>query len=257
MNFTSLFIGALTLKHQTFVALRERSDVFWRGFLVLLVAALVAGVFGSLAGAFGKVAPQVSKEQVLAQANQIYDNSYTGPPELKEQFRPYATESASMIYELGLLPPRAGEGARPISAILDYAGNLLATPFSGGWTGWLLLAGLLFQFSARLLGGRASMAQMLGLTSLAAAPHIFAAVTALLDVVGALSGINSLLSFVIGVWSAVIYVKATAVAQNFSIGRALGAIAIGLLIFVGVLIVGAFLVGLVVGALVTIVSAPR
>ncbi len=248
MNWQTNFVGALMLKHDTFVELRERSDVFLRGFVVLLFAALVAGAFASLSNAIGTVTPLVTKDQVLAQANAIFESADFGPPEIKTQIQPYVTEIASMMYELENLPPRAGESVRPVVAFLNFVGGTLATPFRWEWIGWTLFAGLLFQFSARLLGGQASMAQMLGLTTLAVAPQIFSSVTSLLTLIGTVSGVGLLASasgvvgFGIAVWSAAVYVKATSVAQNFSMGRAVGAIALGGGILAGMLIVLALVV---------------
>lgn len=260
MTFSTLFVGALTLKNETFVALRERSDVFLRGFVVLLFAAIVAGLFAALSGALGDISPQLTKDQVIQIANQSFENSYNGPPEMKAQFQAYPGEIASMIYELETLPPRAGEGARLIASIINYVGNVLATPFSWMWAGWMLFAGLLFQISARLLGGRASINQMLGLTALAAAPQIFSSLTSLLELfatlgnIPVLSNVNGLLGFLISLWSAVVYVKATSVAQNFSIGRAVGAIALGVGILVVVLLALVVVLGVLIGGFVGAVS---
>ncbi len=260
MNFSTLFVGALTLKNESFVALRERSDVFLRGFVVLLFAAIVAGLFAALSGALGDISPQLTKDQVIQIANQSFESSYNGPPEMKAQFQAYPGEIASMIYELETLPPRAGQVARPIAAIINYVGNVLVTPFSWMWAGWMLFAGLLFQFSARLLGGRASINQMLGLTALAAAPQIFSSLTSLLNLlaaradVTALGSLASLLSFIIAIWSAAIYIKATSVAQNFSLARSVGAIALGYGILILVVIVGVLVFGVVVGGVIGTVA---
>lgn len=262
MTLSQLFIGALTLKSEVFNTLRARSDVFLRGFLVLLVAGLVTGAIGSLIGAIDTVSPLVTKEQVIQMANASFEAQYNGPPELKAMIQPYPGEIASMIYELDRLPPRAGEAGRPIAAILNYVGNTLATPFRWEMAGWMLFAGLVIHFAARLLGGRAGIAQMLGLTSLAAAPQIFSAVTSLLTLVlltsgaGALGLLNSLLGLVIGVWSAAIYIKATAVAQNFSVWRAIVAIVLGFVFLVVAIVLLAILAALLVASLLAPVFRP-
>lgn len=258
MKFADLFIGALTLKHRTFVSLRDNSEAFRRGFMVLLVAALVAGAFTSLVSAVQNASVANNKAQVIESAVSSFRSTYRGPAEMESVIESYIREGIGIGLDIAALPPRAGQGARPIAAILDYIGNVLSTPFHAGWTGWLLLAGLLVHFSSRLLGGRASIAQMLGLTSLAAAPHIFSALTALLTLAGPLGAVNSLLGFLISIWSLIVYIKATAVAQNFSAGRAIGAIAIGFLILIGIAILISILVGLIVGGFIaTAVSQTR
>ncbi len=239
MRWQDNFIGALTFRTATFIALRERSDVFQRGFQVLLVAALVVGLFTSLSGAIRRVTPLTTETQVLAEARQSFENSYNGPPEIGAQIEPYITEIAGMIYDLINLPPRGGAAFRPVAAVLSYIGGVISTPFSLQFAGWLLLSGLLFHFSSRLLGGRASMSQMLGLTSLAAAPQIFSALTNLLMLIqttsgiAVLGGLASLLGFLISIWSAAVYFQATAVAQNFSYARTLAAIVLGYVILIG------------------------
>jgi hypothetical protein len=161
-----------------------------------------------------------------------------------------------MIYEIEVLPPRAGEAARPVTALLNYFGLVLATPFSWQWIGWTLFAGLVIHFSSRLLGGRASMAQMLGLTCLAAAPQIFTALTALFTLlavlgrVGALDTIGTLLGGLIALWSAVVYVKATAVAQQITWLRSLGAIALGFGLVLALALAAVILLGLIASLLI-------
>lgn len=255
MNWQSNFVGALTLKHQIFAALRERSDVFLRGFLVLLIAALVAGVFASLNVTVREFQPPPSKEEITQQVLDNFRSRYRGSEQLRATIEPYIREGVSMVYEIRRLPPRAGEGARPVAAILNYVGSVLATPFTWMWIGWTLFAGLLFHFASRLLGGRATIAQMLGLTALAAAPQIFSALTSLLELIASGGGaavvgaVNSLLGFVIGIWSAIIYVKATSVAQDFSIARAIGAIALGFLLLFLVFLLAIILFAMVIGLL--------
>lgn len=256
MNWQTNFVGALTLNHQVFAALRERSDVFLRGFLVLLVAALVAGVFASLNTTARDFLPPPSKEELTQQVLDNFRNNYRGPADLEPNIESYIREGVSMGYEIMHLPPRAGEGARPVAAILSYVGNVLATPFSWMWVGWTLFAGLLIHLASRLLGGRANIAQMLGLTALAAAPQILTSVTNVLTLIasngglGLFGGLNSILGFVISVWSAAVYIKATSVAQNFSLARALGAVVLGIAFFILGIILAAILVGFMVAVLI-------
>lgn len=264
MTLQDTFTGALLFKTSMLTALRERSDVFWRGFLVLLVAALIAGAVGSLRGAFGELGSTVSEEQVIQTALASFESSYNGPPDLKPVMQSMVREVAGMVYELLSLPPRAGEGARPIIAILHWLGETLAAPFSFAFIGWTLFAGLVFQLTSSWFGGRAHLAQMLGLTALAAAPQALTAIPNLLTLLAemtnasALTLANGLLGLLIGAWSLLIYVKATSVAQQFSIGKAVGAIVVGLLIMIAVLIVLTIVVAIAVGVLIgAIGSAAR
>lgn len=263
MHWRDNFIGALKLQDATFAALRDRSDVFQRGFSVLLVAALFAGLFASLQTALRVGTIGLSEDQVIAQAQQSFDQSYRGPAELRATFETYTTELTAMIYEVLSLPPRAGEAARPIAAVLAYIGGVLAHPFTWDFVGWMLFGGLVFQFAARLLGGRASMAQMLGLTALAAAPQVFTAITSILGLIATLSGVgafgsaNGLIGFVLAIWSAAIYVKATAVAQGFTTGRALEAIILGYVFLFGSFVVLFLLFIVLIALLVISLSSQR
>lgn len=248
MRWQDTFLGALTFRHATFAALRERSDVFARGFLVLAIAALIAGLASAIPPALERFGPTMTREQVLQQAQSSFDQSYNGPAATRAQVEPYVTEIAGMVYDLIALPPQGGDLARPVAAALTYARGVLENPFRWEFVGWLLFAGLVFHMASRALGGRASMAQMLGLTALAAAPGAFRVIPSLISLVVTLTSapligaLGGLLGFALTLWSAAVYVKATAVAQGFSLGRTIGALALGC----GFMLVAAIVVGFVV-----------
>lgn len=260
MNFQDLFVGALSLNSKAFEALRERSDVFWRGFLVLLFAGIFAGVFGALPEAISHVTPLATKDEVIQIARGQFENNYSGPADLKPVYEEYVDNIASAIYEVLSLPPRAGEGARAVTAVLDWVGNVLATPFTSRWIGGILFLGLLFQLIARWLGGRASMAQMLGMTALATAPQIFWSLTSVLTLISNVSNIAAFgavvpaLNFVIMLWTAVIYVKAMAVAQKFTIWRSIGTVVLGGVVLIAAFIVFFIVLGAAVAALVVVTA---
>lgn len=251
MTLRETFMGALLLRRQTFVALRERSDVFLRGFLVLLAAGLIVGLFMGLEGAVARSVPPPSKDAVIAQALANFDDRYRGDAETRALIEPFITEGVSMVYEIMALTPRGGELARPVATILELIGTTLALPFSWAWAGWLLFAGLLFHLTSRWLGGRAGIAQMLGLTALAAAPQILLALGALFGILQTLAGaplgfLVSIIGFLAAIWSAVVYIQAVSVAQGFSWLRAIGAIALGYVVLIGVFIALVVLFGLLV-----------
>lgn len=254
MKLADLFVGALTLRTDTFVTLRGQSDVFQRGFTVLFLVALVVGLFASLNTLIEPLSPPLSRDQVIEQARQtgglsIYNARYYGPEEFRAQYEAYASEIAAMFYDLQTAQPNTGPAAPWLEAILGYIGQVLALPWSWSFAGILLFQGLLFHLTARWLGGRAGMAQMLGLTSLASAPMLFSSVTSLFTLlatlggIGLLGGLTGLLGFIITIWSGVVYVKAMAVAQQFSIARAIGAIVLGILLLLGLAILAVILVG--------------
>jgi len=83
--------------------------------------------------------------------------------------------------------------------------------------------GLLVLVFAKLMGGRATIQQMLGTTSLVAVPH-------LLDLFAFIPCLGSLLGLVAFLWGLVIYVKGTAVANEFGLGKAVLAVLLPVII---------------------------
>ncbi len=256
MNILSLIGGALALRTDTFKTLRERSDVFYRGFLVVLVVGVLAGAFAAGGALVTRVLRPPNVNRVTQEALRGFENSYTGPPELKPVIASYIQESVAMAIEIDRLQPQAGAYARPIARLLRWLGETLAMPLGGGFLGLLLLGGLLVHLSSRWLGGRAGMAQMLGLGALGFAPQLLDPISSLLTLAGNLSGVGafgpvrSLIGLVALVWGVVIYVKATAIAQQFSYLRAIGAIIIAVVLAALLLVLIAVIVGLIVGGLI-------
>ena len=255
MNLWNLFIGALTLRTETYVQLRERSDTFLRGFLVLAVAGVIAGAFVATEMLVTQLALP-SKDAAVAQVQAGMAQAQI-PPAFRGMAEAYVLNAVSMVYELEHLPPQAGAWATPLATGLDWLGATLRTPFNFGYVGWTVVGGLLFGGVALWFGGRGDLNKMLGLTALAAAPQVFNALIVLLTTlatltgISALTGLNGLLGLGIALWSAVIYVKATAIAQNFSVGRAVASIALGLAILVGLVVALIVLLVLVIGWLVS------
>jgi hypothetical protein len=264
MNTFSLIAGALTLRTDTFKALNERSDVFLRGFLVVFMVGLVAGAFAAGAELTTSVLRPPNEQVVTQEALRGFENSYAGPPELRSTIEPYITEFVGMVFDLSRLPPQAGPAFRPFVRLLRWVGESIATPFGQGFLGYLLIGTLFVHLASRWLGGRAGIAQMLGLGALGFAPQVLGPVSSLLRLAGNLSGSNAfspvenLIGLVAFVWGALILVKGTAVAQQFSYGRAIGAILIAVLvvIVVGVLLAAGLAV-LVGAGVATLIAAIR
>ncbi len=233
MNLRGLFIGALTLRTETFTQLRERSDTFFRGFWVLLLAGLIAGAFGATQTFAATLIPPPPKEVVLnALQNALGVNSLM-PPALQPLAQAYAANMASLWYEISQLPPQVGDWAQPLANALRWFGVTASTPFNWSYIGWTLLGGLIIGSVAASLGGKNDLNKMFGLTALAAAPQAFNALPALLATAATLTGVSALTSLngaielILALWSAAIYIKATAVAQRFGLGRAVVAVGIG------------------------------
>ncbi len=262
MSVLQLIAGALRLRTETFTWLRERSDAFYRGFLVLLVAGLLAGAFAAAVPQIQAAARPVSEEQITREITSNFGNMSSAPGAVRAMIEAYVRESVAMGFEIRRLPPNAGPAFEPVARALDWLGRTLATPVSFGFAGLLLLAGGLVQILSRGLGGRAELSQMLGLTALAWAPRVFNPISSLLELgqgltgSGLLGGLNSLLGLVLFIWGAAIFVKGTAVAQQFSYGKAIGAILLAVLVALALMVLLACLFGgLIVSFLVPVSSS--
>jgi hypothetical protein len=262
MNTLSLIGGALTLRTDTFKVLRERSDVFYRGFLLVFLVGLLAGAFTAGEVLTTNVLRPPNEKLVTQEVLRGFENSYNGAPEARSTIEPYLTEFVAMGFELSQLPPNSGSAFRPFAQLLRWLGESTSVPFGGSFLGFLLIAGLFVHLTSRWLGGRAGIAQMLGLSALGLAPHLLDPISSLIRLAGNLSGsgafgpVESLIGLVVFVWGAVIYVKATAVAQEFTYGRALGAILIALALTAFLAVIIAILMGgLVAGLIAALVAA--
>jgi hypothetical protein len=264
MNILSLIGAALMLRTGTFKALSERSDVFYRGFLVVFAIGLLAGAFASGTELVTRVLRPPNERLVTQEALRGFESSYIGPRALQPVIEAYISEAVAMSFERSRLPPNSGASLRPFARLLRWLGESIATPFGGNFLGFLLLAGLLVHLASRWLGGRAGVGQMLGLSAIGFVPHLFDPISSLLRLAGNLSGsgtfgpLESLIGLVVFVWGAVIYVKATAIAQQFSYGRAIGAILVALGLAALLVVLIAVIAGvLVVGLVASLAAAAR
>ena len=192
-----------------------RADVLKRGLALLVVATLMAGTLSFIGGVSRGLRSVESQREQAEQDIQEFAAPFQDmqqyldlPPDFAEIM--IATIQASI--ELGFgVAELSTPLPRPIGGVLTALGAFLSLPFAriAGWVGytiWVLLA-------AKLLGGRATIAQALGATALYAVPHALD----ILDVVPYLGGLFGLIATV---WGIAIYVKALAVANDFGIGRA-------------------------------------
>lgn len=95
---------------------------------------------------------------------------------------------------------------RPLAKTLQAVGEYLSYPFAwiGGWLSYLIWVTLV----AKLLGGRAGIRQMISTTSLHSVPMT-------LNALGFIPCIGFLIQIATFIWGLAIYVKATAVANDF------------------------------------------
>lgn len=225
---------ALLFNHKAYVRHVAREGVLKRGLALLVLVTVLAGVISFFIGVVGDLSPMRSRQQAEQGFQQLIESMDTVqqyfdlPPRFGEQMRSNMRAGMEMGLQIDALPTRL---PKPLGRILQNLGAFLSLPFSrmAGWVGygiWVLLV-------AKLLGGRATVSQMLGATALYAVPHV-------LDILGFVPCLGGLLGLVATVWGIAIYVKALAVANGFSIGRAIiavvvPALAIGVLVLMGML----------------------
>jgi hypothetical protein len=207
----------LLFKDDAYAQHVARADVLKRGLLLLVVVTLLSGVVSLLVGVIGDLRPvdvaaqrQEAEQTIqdLASSLDVMREYFDVSPKLAAQVLAYTEAAIEMGLRLEGLPTRL---PKPLGRVLQDLGAFLSLPFSrlAGWVGysiWVLLV-------AKLLGGRATTAQTLGATALYAVPHV-------LDVLAPVPCLGSVLGLVALVWGIAIYVKALAVVNDFSIGRA-------------------------------------
>jgi len=236
----------LLFRHESYVQHAARADALKRGLALVVLVALLAGLIPFFINVVGDLRPmaiearrQEAEEgmqeftQSLAAMRQLFDV----PPEFERQMTAYMRAGMRIGSRIEALPTRL---PKPVGRVLQDLGAFLSLPFSrlAGWIGysiWVLLV-------AKLLGGRATASQMLGATALYAVPHV-------LEILDFVPCLGATLGLVAVVWGIAIYVKALAVANDFSMGRATVATVVPALIGGALILLG--LMGVLILALVS------
>lgn len=220
--FTELFAitkGAITLRGDAYRSLKASADVFQRGLLILIVVGLIVGaVNGAVEFVTRLTQSPMAAITEIEPFIKMYMNMFAGEmtPEERALFEDFVEDYIRMIIEMirkiiAIPTPLP----RPISDLLEASGVFLSTPF-GMMSTWLTYGLVVFIF-AKLLGGGGTVQQMLGLTALAWVPG-------LLNALGFIPCLGLIIGLVALVWGFVIYVKATAVANDIDMGKALVAV---------------------------------
>jgi len=258
-ELVALARGVLTFDDATFAAHLASRDALKRGLLLIVIVALLAGLFPFLSGIASSFRP-VDMAAVERDVEKQIESSMQFNPvwqdaEFQRLFKEYFQMGfgiARDIVELGpnvsFLPPWLG---RLMRAFGEWFSQPLA--WLGAWA-WYALWVTLF---ARLLGGRAMLERMLAATSLFVVPHLLDLIGGLLtllsgiQVAGACFGLlNTLMGFVAWAWGIAVYVKATAAANEFSLGKATLAtiLPVLLVVLLAMLLASMAVIGIVVSA---------
>ncbi|MBI5031766.1 MAG: YIP1 family protein [Chloroflexi bacterium] len=212
-----LYRGVLVLDSKTFADLKASPQVFRKGFLFVVVIGLIVGLVTGCVGMVGGLMTDPAKE--IAQVRQQMRQQMG-------QFMPSGSDAAFLeSFDMGMrIAERIVTTAkaplpRQVETVFKQIGVIFSYPFN--WLGSLILYGALVQIVATLLGGRGTIAQMLGLSFLTVAPHLIDALNVLVGQIPIAGGcIAFLISLIVLVWSVAIYIKGTATAHELSNDRA-------------------------------------
>ena len=205
----------LSFKHETYVQHVARADALKRGLALLVLVTLLAGVIPFLINVAGDFRPIEDQRQEAERGLEEFFESFELvrpyldlPQGFKERILAYIRPNMEMGFSIAELDTPLPQ---PVGRVLADVGAFVSLPFGrlAGWVGygmWVLLV-------AKLLGGRATASQTLGGTVLYAVPQV-------LNVLGFVPCLGGLLGLVATVWGIGIYIKALAVANHFSIGKA-------------------------------------
>jgi hypothetical protein len=240
--------NASLLRSEAFSGLLDRRDVFFRGFLVIIAVALLVGLPSFVTSVIG-AAQFRGSEARLEEANaQIERGLAQIEPFLS--FMP-ATDREQLAQLPQIIKPWIAAGVEisnlrtvlpsPLGTLLQAFGAWLSLPFVNAgfplaavslatWLGY----GLWVMLLAKLLGGRGTLAGFFGTSALYAVPHVLS----FFVWIPCLGGILTLIAFV---WGILIYVKATVVSHELTLGRAVVAV------FLPMAVIVLLLLGIAVG----------
>jgi hypothetical protein len=247
--------NASLLRSEAFRGFRDRGDVFFQGFLVIVVVALLVGLPAFAMNVIRAAQPSqaeaqfdevsVQIEKGLAQIEPFLGSMPAQEREQLEQLpqviKPWIAAGVEISNLPSVLP-------KPLGVLLQALGSWLSLPFVKGgfplavvslatWLGY----GLWVMLLAKLLGGRSTLAGFFGTSALYAVPHVLT-FFAWIPCFGAMLG---LIAFI---WGILIYVKATVVSHELTLGRAVVAVllpmvaillfVLGIVVLIGVLVSG-------------------
>jgi len=224
---------ALLLKDEAYTQHVARADVLKRGLILLVLATLVGGSLPLIVDVIGDLRPISAQRQEAEQSIREFTTSMGPlwgalgvPPDFEREMLAGMRAGLEIGFDIAELPTPL---PKVVGRILEDLGAFLSLPFNrlAGWLGysiWVLLV-------AKLLDGKATLRQMLGTTALYAVPHV-------LGILSFVPCLGQLLGLVAMVWGIAIYVKAVAVANDFSLGRAIAATVVPALVGLGLALLG-------------------
>jgi hypothetical protein len=260
-ELVALARGVLKFDSATYAAHVASRDALKRGLVLLAIVALLAGLFpflGSLVGSFQSPQAEIARAQAEFERQfnqQLQSNPSLRDPQFQQMFQGIMREAFGIARDIVQLKSNISFLPGWLDRVLQALGQWLSQPliWLGAWA-WYALWVTLF---AKLLGGRAMLERMLAATSLFVVPHVLDLIGGLLtllsgiQVAGACFGLlNTLVGFVAWAWGIAVYVKATAAANEFSLGKATLAtiLPVLLVVLLAMLLASVAVIGIVVSA---------
>jgi len=243
MSTWQMVRDSLLLRTASLAALRDRPDLFRQGLLILVAISLIVGLVGSATGLVSELQappPEEAGRQVRESFRQGMEQAWGTtnlPPEVERQIKEVFEAGLDIWLTIAKLPTPIPQ---PAGHILKAVGHFLSTPFDwlGGWMAYTLLVAI----AAHLMGGRASVQQMLGLTAFYAIPHLLDILPPLLGLIPVAGPpLQALTSVIVGVgawvWGLLIYIAATTVASEFDWARGVLAVLAPVLLLIALVLV--------------------
>lgn len=227
--------SALFLEDSVFEAFRDAPDGVARGLRLIVSLGLIVGLIVSLVGYLQQLGTSPAEEvaEAITGVTQVFEQMETmgvfGDPEAAEMVLGNIRAGMEMGRGIAEAVESSTPAPMPIATLFQALGKWLSWPFS--WISMWLLWGVLTLIFARMLGGTATIQQMLATSSLVVAPH-------LLDALGWLPCVGAILGLVAWIWAVAVHVKATMVANRLPAAPAL------LAVFLPVIIPGVLFGGL-------------
>ncbi len=243
-ELTQTITSALLLEDTAFKKMRDAENGFARGLMTIVAISLIVGLVISLVGFIGAVrtspAAEMAKfqqgmEQMLDQMRAF--GAFGGDEEFWRIFMQNWQAGIEMGANIAEVAVETTPAPKPVVDFFQALGRWLSYPF--GWISTWMLYGVVTLVFAKLLGGTATIREMLAATSLVAVPH-------LLDAFSFIPYIGSLVGLIAFVWGVAIYVKGTAVANRFDLGRAILAIVAPFIILFVLMVIAVLLLVLLI-----------
>ena len=209
-NGIGLISHILVLRDEAYRRFGDLPRVFERGLRIIILVGLLVGAVNAVVWAVNalndqapQAARQQTKDQVLGDFDQAVDYAQVDP-QIVQDIRDYIEIGIDITYDIQAL---RAPFIRPVRRVFQAIGRALSTPFSY-LSSWMFYT-LLVLFFAKLFRGQASVQRMLGMTALQFVPYV-------LNVLNPIPYVGWIFGVVAAVWGFFIYVKATAVANEFT-----------------------------------------